>query len=83
MKTLFSFFRDIISAESDASSKRLIAVWFAFVVTGIVTYALWKGEVHETIITIFQALLWLIGALAGIGTAQAIGKHVGNRPNDR
>ena len=83
MKSLINFLGSIIKAEGEHSSKRLIALWLMLLVTGIVVFALKETDVAESIQTIFQSLLWLIGALAGVGTVQEGFKHVGNRPDDR
>tara|TARA_R110000772_G_C13307950_1_gene439559 strand:+ start:4002 stop:4256 length:255 start_codon:yes stop_codon:yes gene_type:complete len=72
MKRIFNFFGELISSKSDTSSKRFIALWCTFLVTAIVSYALYKAEVKDSIIVIFNSLLWFIGILLGVAGAQAI-----------
>jgi len=64
-----SFFKDIFRSESPVSSRRLIALWVAFVILSIIV---WKGLTPDNAVDFLVPVLIFLGSLLGITTTQNI-----------
>lgn len=78
MNNFLNFLKAIISSSNDTSSKRLFALWTMVLITGIVTFALYKNEVENSILNMLYALLGLVVSLAGVSTYESATKHISN-----
>lgn len=66
-----SFFKNIFQSESPVSSRRIIAVWIAFV---IISYTVYKGVNEDNAIQFVYAFLGFLAVLLGLTTYQNITK---------
>lgn len=73
-----NFLKNIVNAESNESSKRLIALWFTLLVSIIVVFTLIKPAVAQDVLNIFYGLLGIIGTLVGVSTGESVWKHISN-----
>jgi len=70
-----NFFKQILSADSDKSSKRFIAIWSMLIVSFIVGFSAFKGYGSSFWESILYAFLSFILALLGVATWQAVRKR--------
>ena len=64
-----SFFRNIFQAESPVSSRRIIAVWVAFILVSFVVY---RGVNQDNALSFLHALLAFLGVILGLTTFQNV-----------
>ncbi len=74
------FLKQIFEAESQVSSRRIIAFWFGFI---ILSYIVYKGVTPDNAIEFVYAFLVFMGALLGLTTTQNIVSKIQNSITER
>lgn len=64
-----SFFKNIFQSESPVSSRRIIAVWVAFVIIGFIVY---KGVNEQNALSFVHAFLGFLVLVLGLTTYQNV-----------
>ena len=77
---MIKFFKQIFQSESNTSSRRIIAIWFAFVIIGYVVY---KGVDSTNALQFVHAFLVFIEVLLVLTTSQNVISKIQNSITER